>query len=176
MSGCVFRSYRKPLKIKVTDFVKGKKAGSVTTKTRYVRPIVKGSSTSTSKSVSVESIVPPLCDAIYHAPAMDVGGLPDNFQTVENEWEKIRQNLQVVFIESSVHSIDRECVACKVINSNCASAEPAVIVCDDCGPNNVYCLTCCTKLHSFIPFHVPKILMVSIVMFVEFFCFDDECT
>jgi hypothetical protein len=164
MSGAVFRSYWKTQEIKLTSFGKGKLPDTVEQKTHYIRPTV-SCSANACMSALVENTVPTASQSTNCAPVINASEIGttqcDQIRAEENKWNTIRTDLQIAYVETSCHSATRMCVACQVLENDCSSPKPAVIICEDCRPNNFYCQQCCYYVHTFIPFHIPKIWHVS---------------
>ena len=67
-------------------------------------------------------------------------------------WSQIRENLLTALIESSVPKVGTNCRTCNQV---------AVIICQQCGPQAVYCEECTESLHLACNiFHHPHLLQV----------------
>lgn len=67
-------------------------------------------------------------------------------------WEAIRQELLNVHIEE-MEPATYECGMCSEIT-------PDVCICHDCGPLSYYCVSCCKRFHTKMPYHIPYVWKV----------------
>jgi len=77
-------------------------------------------------------------------------------ERLSEAWSQIREQLRTAFIESSVPSIGATCSSCDQV---------AVVVCQQCGPQVVYCEEC-TESHHLTRniFHHPQLCQVIVTI------------
>ena len=73
---------------------------------------------------------------------------------VNDDWLGVQEEMLKGFVESC------NAGTCCTMCSN--EIEFPRITCEDCGPQTVFCVGCCEKIHSIVRFHVPLIWLVCI--------------